>query len=400
MRVYKVGVFALCVIILVRLSNYYVFIAKFLILSRQQDLFTWTSFASTTTFEVARGNCSWVDCPSQYGVNLGAKPKLAIAISGQLTRLELRSKLINLVSVNKHKFELYAIVLLTHGQMAATNYFGRCPGPHDTKKWLQGMVLYIRETFPGASSIQTTRRYTKGKLTRQVFWFVLLDELQRPYLRVAFALTKDEPMGTVLLNKEFVPPSHRVINEPAQHDMFRNIRKTMILLEQVELRLGVFFDYVFRVREDAFFLRPFRLPDNIRPSEFYTPACWTAGGYGDVSFVMGREVASGIMRGLAEDYYLRIDKHYKNPEGFVKQLAKVYEANITKVNVCEWPVTPVIFFRGKGDKMMMKLRGQTRRSAMSSCDIWKVKGHCIWRNVSQIVNGAYIPYLPEFTTWV
>ena len=345
-------------------------------------------------------NCSWVQCPEAYGINRfdPSKRRVALFITGQLSRLELRSKMINVVRQNKDTNELYAIFLLKQGQSKSSNYRYRARGPHHTNTWsnLTAMKEHVRSTFPEASTLHARCKYTGTNLTRQEFYFVLTDASGEIFLRVVFGLTHKEPVGDFLLNPRFIPLQKHAHKENNHQDMFRNIRSAMILLEDVEFQLKIYMDYIFRLREDAFVLRPFQLTKFTSSSMVLTPRCWTVGGFTDVSFVAGRKVASKLLRGLAEDYYFKEQVHYHNPETFLGRLAARYKAQMETVSVCDWPVIPVIFLKSKG-MLHMKLRGKSRRWAMLTCNSFMP--NCLWNAAKEIVNGTIKPYSKNFTTW-
>ena len=361
---------------------------------------------------VALNGCSWQLCPERFGLNRQDKDvkRVALLVSGQLSRLELRSKLKNLILENYLHSELYAVFLLQHGEKRASNYHERADGPHDTEEWsdMEALHDHVASMFTSlgwqTSPLHQEVSYSGGwyhgdKLTRQVFYFALLEK-GRVVLRVAFGLTHDEPNGALLLNSQFAPTRGEQQKQQNQQSMFRNMRKTMMLLEDIEIRIGTFMDYIFRIREDVFILRPFKFPNELSKSVFVTPNCWTAGGFSDWSYIVGRDVASKLMRGFAEDYYLRIESHYKNPEHFVKYLALFHKAHVVKRSVCEWPMLPVIFFMRDG-VMNMRLRTESRLSAIGECSIKAGNDTCFWRNSKEIVKGVRKPYSPdEFVTWV
>ena len=356
--------------------------------------------------------CAWHICPEKFGMNHrkgGGRKRVAIVVSGQLSRLELRSKMINLVRENYQRYELYAVFLLQQGKNSSSNYHERSPGPYQSEEWEDMEVLreHVGHIFSGfgwkVSPIHhelsySGKWYNGDKLTRQVFYFVLKDQ-DEVLLRVAFGLTKGEPIGALLLNPDFVPNKDETTKQLNQQDMFRNMRKTMMLLEDIELRMGFFVHLVFRLREDVFVLRPFRFPRPLTRVSFVSPNCWTAGGLSDWSFIVGRQLASKVIRGLAEDYYLRIHAHYTNPEHFVRYLARFHRAKIIKLSVCEWPMLPVIFYRNRTD-LYMRLRTESRLSAVGGCSLKPYKGSCFWKESPELTKGTRKPYLNDkFTTW-
>lgn len=347
-------------------------------------------------------NCSWVECPGAYGIDHQNKStrRVALFITGQLTRLELRSKLLNMVQQNVDNNELYAVFFLRHGQSKSSNYKNRSPGPFDTTEWnnLTAMATHISDSFPNASTIHVNRTYTRRVLTRQEFFFVLTDGAGKIFLRVAFGLTRDEPMGSLLLNPSFKPRPKQAHKQLNHQDMFRNIRSAMIFLERIEYNIKTYMDFLFRLREDTFVLRPYRIQHFSSKSLFVSPRCWTAGGFTDVSFLVGRKVASRILRGLAEDYYFRLTSHYVNPEHYLKKLAIHYKSEVVTVNACEWPMIPVIFIKGFKGELMMKLRGNSRRSVLNACNTRGIE-QCFWHEALEVVRGKAKPYLDEFTTW-
>lgn len=351
-------------------------------------------------------DCSWARCPRAYGISASnhSQTRYLLFITGQLPRLELKSKFANVVAQNYKEKELYAVFLLKQGQSRSTVYHKRCPGPHDTDAWQNetSMTEYFRRTFPNASGVHLEKTYAQKRLIRQVFYFVILDSSQDIMIRVAFGISHNEPNGDYILNPRFSNPQNLTKSTQLNHqDAFRNIRSAMMLVEQLEDHLGMKMDYIFKLREDAFVLRPFILYDYKSKSVFVTPKCWEWGGYTDVSFIVGRLVASRVLRGLAEDYYFRMDEHYGNPEVFVKHLALHYKSQIIRVSVCDWPVLPIIYVKGADKNLSMQLRTRSMRVLYWKCIPRKAKNpDCFWLNSTEIRSDARKPYVADqFTNW-
>ena len=347
----------------------------------------------------------WTRCPEAYGVDPTDRSvkRLAILVSGQLSRLELRSKLHNVVDANKGEFELYAVLLLSRGATKSSNYYNRVDGPIKMEEWTSAEAMrgYLSELFGNITDVYRSRAFHDSALTRQVFYFSVLDSEGRHKLRVAFGLTQDEPQGQFLLNPNFSVPVRETTKQTNQQDMFRNMRKTMILLEDIEVRMRCMMDLVLRIREDAFVLRPWQLKHDPLWSDrvFVTPNCWKAGGFSDSSFLMGRGIASKVMRGLAEEYYLGLAAHYRNPERYIRELVVRNHGQVVWRHVCEWPVLPIIF-RMKHFRLHMDLRYQSNMDATRACGAAEYNSSCVFKDVKSVRDRKKWPYYSKrFITW-
>ena len=347
----------------------------------------------------------WTRCPMRFGIDRKdeAVKRLAILVSGQLSRLEISSKLEYLVKSNVEKFELYAVFLLSIGEPKASNYHNRVDGPIKFDDWqdFDRVAADISKYFGRVSKVHRSRVFRDKVVSRQVFYFSVVDTEDRPIVHVAFGLTRDESSRKVLLNPSLSAPTREVSKQENQQDMFRNMRSTMMLLEDIEVRMRLMMDFVLRIREDSFVLRPLLLEYDPTWSDFLfmTPKCWTSGGFSDSIFLMGRAIASKILRGLVEEYYLSLDEHYINPERYVKKLVKRNRGQIIQRHVCEWPVLPVLF-QLKGSRLYLHLRYQSYMDAMNACGAASYNGSCVFREAASLSVRKDIQYEEKrFTTW-
>lgn len=302
---------------------------------------------------ITDNGCTWAEC---YENTNNDKKKLVFLISGQITRLELQSKITNLFDVNKDEFEIILLFLLKQGTSLATNIKTRADSPISTTEWCNTSAIeeWIRNTLFVDDDVgdivlrQERNNQLKPTLvTRKNFYTVVRDKTTNDIkYKVNVAITHGEFDGEVLENHRWVNPlGKREVNFFSfAQDSFRNMRKNMIMLEDIELKMKTPVDIVFRLREDTLVHLPYYInKDKINTNTFVTPNCWGSGGYNDVNYIMGRGIASKVMRGMAEDYYFRINKHYGNPETHLREIVRYLTSDIIVEHFCDWPMMPVVW---------------------------------------------------------
>lgn len=331
-------------------------------------------------------SCTWVECyePS-------TKPKLAIVITGQITRLEIRSKIQNVFNANADDYDITLVFLLKQDKPVSTTVKKRADSPYSTTEWCDTDALkmwikdklFVNETLGEIVMRQEAmnRQQMGDVITRKGFYTTVRNDDGSLKYRVALTVSRGEINGEILENKGW---KHRMPRErnffAIAQESFRTMRRNMMILEDIEYKTKTFSDIVFRLREDTLVHLPYKLKGlDIGPNTIVTPNCWGSGGINDVNYIVGRGIASKVIRGMAEDYYFRITKHYGNPETHLEEIIASLGAKTITQDFCEWPMVPVVWKKNdkgyylEGRKITTLLTGNCLKSKL------KKQKFCAWR---------------------
>lgn len=264
--------------------------------------------------------------------------KLAFCLTGQLARLELMSKVMNIFSANAemgHTVHVFVVLDNRTRQVKQTlwkyDYDHSLYEKYDNKK----MEYMLR------SQAQRLRISDHFKS------FVRIEIPSQDEFEVVHGVV---PVYEKTVHSKKEGESDLV--EPAwvrfQNNMrwLAGLRDCVRWMQQQEVEQGWFYDLVIRLRDDSFAFGKWKF------SQKYKRALTSASvgsfrGVNDHNFVIDRIWADTLFRGFTEDYYFNKSLEnvmWDNPEHRIYTLATSYNIPVKNVSVCEEPLVPL---RGK-----------------------------------------------------
>lgn len=271
--------------------------------------------------------------------------------TGQLVRLELLSKIHNLVAHNAvrlgHEIDLFVMLDNEIEVVKQTYWRFDYSGGLYNKFACTALLTFIEENI--ATSVSRIikedgnqdNKYTANpKIKVRV---ILAKPTQNTYVVTGGVSPVGDKLGPSIKGQKLVV-------EPAASRFQNNMRWMTALRECVKWVMDTeyeqqhFYDLVMRLRDDSFVLGPWSLSSEKYSKFFVTAAIASNHGVNDHNFVVDRAFADAVLRGMTEDYYL--DKTlaifpWQNPENRIMRLAKSKKAVVQSMNVCELPVVPL-----------------------------------------------------------
>jgi len=268
--------------------------------------------------------------------------RFAVCVVGQLARLELASKINRLLVPALQAGHALGVFFYLDGgaavQMTAVEAAGsfgaglyRKYKARDVKRLVQ---RELEEAVPAAVGNLTVEA-TLNRLPAQHYVVVPprgnASDLRPP---VDAKLVVKSGNVTVELGNASVSAHARFQMHFTQ---LSHNRECLKHVQQRELRQGVFYDAVVRLRDDAIVFAPWRL---WRLPGLLTVQAASMGGVNDHAFVVERRSADALLRSPIEDYYLdsRVTgSHWGVNEHLMKTVARSHLVPIRASSVCELP---------------------------------------------------------------
>jgi len=228
--------------------------------------------------------------PMQSNIN----PRIAICLTGQLIRLELGSKLDNLIRPNLDKglgIDLYVLL---------DNELEKAKGVKDEMRELLSL-----------NTVYKYYRFRQKDLEREIEEYVLYrsvikSEASQPPFRVFVRL--EPPMKSNFANLEHQKNDMHQKNRFQAHMMwFNGLRNCMMWLNSKEIIEDFHYDFVMRLRDDTYVLKPFKI-DTARYKDHVVSTLFGGWGYiNDHNIFADRKYADLMFRDFVEDYYFSED---------------------------------------------------------------------------------------------
>ncbi|GBG25898.1 Hypothetical Protein FCC1311_021172 [Hondaea fermentalgiana] len=283
----------------------------------------------------------------------GKKEKLLFLVTGQMSRLELESKILNVMEPQMARYDIEVLLFVKVFVKMESMQLPRWPSPYEITSWDANYLHnWVLRCVPGAeaSSIDLEEKSEMRKGRRHVYRKILTFNAKargsNTLVPWRIVLIHQENDGLVVYQPTFKADGYNQW-AGAQQDTFRNFRKAMIYIEELELARDSFFDVIFRLRDDTFAFSPFLMPPEFDRDSFGTPQCVLASyplGYSDHNFILGRNIAAKVLRGMVESYYFRITENYPFVEAHLKELVTyIAPKHIFRIPDCYWPFFPVIY---------------------------------------------------------
>ena len=272
---------------------------------------------------------------------------VAICVTGQLSRLELGTKIDNLVVPNLKRNLGVQLFILLDNEVT------------DIK------VTKHPERFTAKSPIYG--KDIKGKNMEQMIWryvnsteiidgdkrFTVRVRLEAPK-RNKFVLTSNTipvcPVGKNYCEyRALTKRGEKSALERFQNHMRwqANLRECMKWVQAIELDEHMFFDHVMRVREDTYIFAKFILYTSSFQDSIVSLAANDYEGMNDHDFIVDRKFADVMFRGVAEDYYFQEGlnsshgEHWGSPELLLHRMAEFYNVRVKKKSLCIFPCVAI-----------------------------------------------------------
>ena len=262
--------------------------------------------------------------------------RIAFCITGQLARLEILSKLKNVILPNVNLGHTTHLFLLLDDQVDNVK--------QTFWKFDYSKSLYGRYTAQKLKSFIDKKVVTFNHHHNKVKTWVRLEPPSREYFETFY--------------NESVPVTDKKIsrhdgsknNYESAESRFQNnmrwmagLRECAKWVQEKELELGLFYDVVVRLRDDSFAMGSWTFDSRIYLNNLVSLDLGSWRGINDHNFAIDRKWIDDFLRGLSEDYYLNHTKieYWSNPEQHLLQVAEKFRINTKTVNFCDLPLVPL-----------------------------------------------------------
>lgn len=273
----------------------------------------------------------------EKSVKLSASNKLKIAfcITGQLARLEILSKLKNVILPNVHLGHTTHLFLLLDDQVDNVK--------QTFWKFDYSESLFGRHTAEGLKSF-IEKKVMNFNHYNQIQTWVRLEPPTREY----FELFYNESVPVT--DKKFSGHDGSKNNYESAASRFQNnmrwmagLRECAKWVQEKEYENNIFYDIVVRLRDDSFALGPWTFDSRINFNSLTSLDLGSWRGINDHNFALDRKYIDDFFRGLVEDYYLNHTKIeiWNNPEQHLLQVAEKYHIAVKTQTFCDLPLVPL-----------------------------------------------------------
>lgn len=302
--------------------------------------------------------------------------KIAICLTGQLMRLEILSKLRNLIAHNHvylgHQLDMF--VLLDNDVNEVKQTYWR----HDYSNMIYrnmtslSLQMYMEKNLKGY--IKQLRSTNTESISEDedppstVIRVSLASPVQANYTILRGKVPvgdKSGPVGEGLPTVgDFEPAAVRFQNNMR---WMGGLRSCVKWVQQIEQQQQWFYDIVIRLRDDSFVLGPWVITAQKYQGAFVTAAVASNFGVNDHNFAVDRRWADSVFRGVTEDYYFNetLDMYsWTNTEHRIYKILTSKGIPIRKMDVCEQPVTHL---RGMESSSHWRLHPTYSEALIAAC---------------------------------
>lgn len=330
-------------------------------LSRYRILSTWLILVWTLAFArpsrhvryLGQSEASQYDAAEYDGYDddqknsTHVKPlNIAFCLTGQLARLEIKSKVKNIFTPNARQGNTVHVMV-----------------------YLDDEIHKVKQTFWRYDYSNTPYiNYTTEMLADEFYNLMKEMKIEESVSMWIQLAPPSQEKYEVVAGK--IPVSDKIVRRPLDHTgagynddgiehadvRFQNNMRWMGALrdctkwvQKLEYEQGFFYDVVVRLREDTYAFGPWIIDDRYR-GKLTSAGTAAFRGINDHNFVVGRLYADDLFRGLTEDYYLNktlSQEMWDNPEGRIYQMATAYNVPIQNNSICQQPLLPL---RGRHDE--------------------------------------------------
>ena len=297
--------------------------------------------------------------------------RLALCITGQLARLELLSKIKNIMIPNAMLGSaVHMFVLLDGNDQGVKQTFWRYDYSDNIYNGHNASTLkrYLDEEV--LKSVRMSPSAQQSGILNRIKTHV---RIETPVQNNFTVRGRRIPVANKTGPSDFFP-NVTVEIEPAavrwQNNMrwLAGLRECTKWVQAVEYHQKWFYTTVVRLRDDTYAFAPWLLT----PPEKYKNGFVSAGfgsnfGVNDRNFAVDRKFADSLFRGITEDYYFNetLDLYsWGNPERRIYKVAESKGIELRNTSICEQPLLPL---RGKHNKTHWRIHSPYALQMYAAC---------------------------------
>ena len=269
----------------------------------------------------------------------GEKLKIAICLTGQLARLELMSKIVNIIIPNVklgHTVHLFVLLDSDVAEVKQTFWrydYSEAPfASYDVKKMQGYIAKKVFDADLGNLFVSRVRLESPSQNQFEVVAdFVPVEDKTIAHQNTLVGANKDG----------IETAADRFQNNLRWMNGLRDCVKWMQAAEQEQ---GFFYDLVVRLRDDTLAFAPWIFEAAQLKNSLTSLSLGSYRGINDHNLVVDRKYADVLFRGLTEDYYFNKTNRmvlWGNPEHRIFQVATAYRVNIRTATICKQPLIPL-----------------------------------------------------------
>jgi hypothetical protein len=275
--------------------------------------------------------------------------RIAILLTGQLARLELHSKLVNVLLPNLdagHTVHLFISLDSDVDNVRQTQHYSsyrNTPFRNSTKRSLRTHIKKQILQLTGSGKMKRFRCFVSLK----------------KYVNTHTAINGPSRMDKMWTGN-WSSDLYRVTPEfrfNVNMRMFSVMRDGVRHIQETEVYLGRFYNLVVRIREDSFFYGSWLL-DSTYLKSYSSLSVNSWHGVNDHDFAIDRRYVDRVIRGLIEDYFIDFENigiHMKHStEIYIMDVLKLFRVEIRGLTVCELPAVPLRGINGTQWQMHKK----------------------------------------------
>ena len=260
--------------------------------------------------------------------------RIAFCVTGQLARLELNSKIKNVILANAEAGHVAHMFLYLDNEVTNVR--------QTYWKFNYSSSLYGHYTEQNLKSF--IDKNIDHEYENKVKTWVRLE----PPPRYHFEVFWNESVPVT--EKKFTGHDGSKENYESAENRFQNnmrwmagLRECAKWVQEIELQQGIFYDIIVRLRDDSFALGPWTFNSETYLNSLISLDLGNSRGINDHNFAIDRKWSDDFFRGLSEDYYFNHTKIEKwlNPEQHLLQVAERYGIQTKSVNICDMPLIPL-----------------------------------------------------------
>lgn len=304
--------------------------------------------------------------------------RVAVCLTGQLLRLEVLSKIRNLIAYNSvyfgHKMDVF--VMLDNNITDAKQTFWRQDYSNSIYKNMTARMLqrhfekYVKLSISHLQAESSNLKQEKWSLSPVAIRVVLEPPTQMNFtIRDGKVPVGDKtgPSGEGLHTVgKFEPAAERFQNNMR---WLGGLRGCMKWVQRTEHDQKWFYDIVIRLRDDSYLLGPWPIRTEKYKEAFVTAALAPNFGVNDHNFAIDRKWADTVFRGVTEDYYFNetLDIYsWPNTERRIYKILSSKNIPIRTADVCEQPVAHL---RGMINSTHWRLHPTYSEQMVYACEV-------------------------------
>lgn len=305
--------------------------------------------------------------------------RVAVCLTGQLLRLEVLSKIRNLIAYNSvyfgHKIDVF--VMLDNNITEAKQTFWRQDYSNSIYKNMTTRMLqkyfekHVKLSISNLKAESSSLKQKNRSLSPVAIRVVLEPPTQMNYtIRDGKVPVGDKtgPIGEEGLHTvgKFEPAAERFQNNMR---WLGGLRGCMKWVQRTENDQKWFYDIVIRLRDDSYVLGPWPIRAEKYKGGFVTAALAPNFGVNDHNFGIDRKWADTVFRGVTEDYYFNetLDIYsWPNTERRIYKILSTKNIPIRTADVCEQPVAHL---RGMFNSTHWRLHPTYSEQMVYACEV-------------------------------